>query len=132
MEEMDEREDDSHEDEIKPEEGFVRHWMFINGDQIRLFAALSAAIFAVLWCFLYILGGGQTIIATILLILAGICLVVWRLLDSELQKYQARSWAKDKHSPKRDRIEIRIAFFLWLFIFISIGLIISMQWRHVH
>jgi len=46
------------EDEIKPQDGLLRYWTFLNGETYRLFAGLSAALFGVLWCFLYLLGNG--------------------------------------------------------------------------
>src|SRR5215813_2780402 len=60
-EEDDDREDQSQEDEIKREDGLVRYWMFFNGEQVRLFSALAAAFFGVLWCFLYVLGAGRSV-----------------------------------------------------------------------
>jgi hypothetical protein len=46
-EQDDEREDDL-SDEMKREDGLVRYWMFFNGDQVRLFSALVAALLGVL------------------------------------------------------------------------------------
>ena len=43
-------------DEVKPDDGFLRYWTFINGEQFRLFAALAAAFFVVVWRLLYIFG----------------------------------------------------------------------------
>jgi hypothetical protein len=125
----DEREDDF-EDEIKPEDGLVRHWMFFSGEGFRLFAALAAAICGVLWCFLYIFGAGQSVFGIVLLILAVISFGAWRLLDSQLREYEESGWKKDKHSRERDKIEIRVAIILWLFIFIIMGAIMLSQWRH--
>ena len=130
-EESDDREDDF-EDEIKPEDGLVRYWTFINGEQFRLFAALAAAFFGVFWCFLYILGAGKSVFGIVLVVLFVISFAAWRLLDSQVRGYQEKGWKKDKHSPRRDKIEIRVAIFLWLFIFVSVGLIILQQWRHGH
>jgi hypothetical protein len=130
-EEDDERKADF-DDEIKPEEGFLRYWTFINGEQFRLFAALGAAFFGVLWCFLYFFGGGQTVFGTVLLVLAVISFGAWRLLDRQVREYEMRGWKKDKKSPAREKTEIRVAIGLWLFIFISIGLILLWQWQHAH
>jgi hypothetical protein len=128
-EKNDTREDDF-EDEIKPEDGLVRHWMFFNGEGFRLFAALAAAICGVLRCFLYILGAGQSAFGIVLLILAIISFGAWRSLDRQLREYKESGWKKDKHSRERDKNEIRIAIILWLFIFMSIGAIMLSQWRH--
>jgi hypothetical protein len=130
-EEDDEREDDF-EDEIKPEDGLFRYWTFINGGQFRLFSALAAAFFGVLWCFLYILGAGQSVLGIVLLVLTGISFGAWRLLDRQVREYEESGWKKDKHSARRDKIEIRVAIALWLFIFIAIGTIMFLQWRRGH
>jgi hypothetical protein len=130
-EENNEREDDL-KDEIAPEDGLVRYWMFLNGEAFRLFAALASASFGVFWCFLYVLGAGQSILGIILIILTAISFVAWRLLEKQLREYEESRWKKDKHSPRRDRIEIRVVIGLWLFIFISIGIILLQQWRHDH
>jgi lipopolysaccharide export LptBFGC system permease protein LptF len=119
-------------DEIKREDGLVRYWMFINGDHVRLFSALVAAFLAVLWCFLYILGARRTVLGTVLLVLALISFWVWRVFDRQIREYEESGWKKDKHSSKRDKIEIQVALFLWLFIFIGVGFILLLQWRHGH
>jgi len=105
-EEDEEREEDL-EDEIKPEDGLLRYWTFLNGEQYRLFAALAAAFFGVLWCFLYVLGAGQTAFGIIPGVLSVISFIVWRALDEGLRKYEASGWKKDKHSARRGRIELR-------------------------
>jgi hypothetical protein len=130
--ERDKRENDAGDDDIRPEDGLVRYWMFINGEQVRLFSALAAVIFFVLWCFLYILGGTHTLLGIVLLVLAVISLAAWRLLDKQVREYEERGWKKDKRSPRREKIEIRVAIALWLLICIGIGLIILQQWRHSH
>jgi hypothetical protein len=119
----DEREDDL-SDEIKREDGLVRYWMFFNADQVRLFSALVAAFLGVLSCFLYILGAGRTVLGTVLLVLALISFWVWRVFDRQIRKYEEGGWKKDKHSSKRDKIEIQVALFLWLFICIVVGFIL--------
>jgi hypothetical protein len=130
--EGDEERNDNFEDEIKPEDGLLRYWIFFSGEQYRLFAALAAAFFGVLWCFLYVLGAGQTAFGIILGALAVISLIAWRTLDQELQKYATSGWKKDKHSPKRKRIQLRIAILLWLFIFIVASITILSKWGHSH
>ena len=124
--------DDSLDDQIRPEDGLVRSWMFYNGEQVRLFAALAAGFLGVLWCFLYVLGAEQGAVAMAVLVLATFSFIVWRLVDKQLREYEHSGWKKDKHSPKRDKIAIRIAIFLWLFIGISISVIFISQWKYGH
>lgn len=121
--------EDQFEDEVRPEDGLVRHWMFLNGETLRLLSALPAALCGVFWCFLYILGAGQSIVGIILLTLALISFFAWRLLDRQVREYEESGWKKDKHSPRRDRVEIRIAVALWLFIFLGFGTLIMLQVR---
>ncbi|HLZ51258.1 MAG TPA: hypothetical protein VKP61_10920 [Candidatus Acidoferrum sp.] len=128
----DEQNDESWEDEIKREDGLVRYWMFFNGDQVRLFSALAAAFFGVLWCFLYVFGAAQSISGIILLVLAAISFLAWRLLDEQVRRYEQSGWKKDRRSPQRDKIEIPIAVFLWLFILFSIISTILSRWHHGH
>jgi tryptophan-rich sensory protein len=132
VKEVDDEREDVFEDEIKPEDGLLRYWMFINGEQFRLFAALAAALFGVFWCFLYILGGGKTVFGIVLLVLAVTSFGAWRLLDRQVREYERGGWKKGKKSPEREKIEIRVAIGLWLFIFVSIGLILLRQWQHGH
>ena len=124
----DEQNDESQEDEIKREDGLVRYWMFFNGDQVRLFSSLAAAFFAVLWCFLYVLGAGKSTASIVLGILALVSFWVWRLFDRQIREYEESGWKKDKHSSRRDKIEIRVAIFIWLFIFISVAAIMLAKW----
>jgi hypothetical protein len=120
------------EDDIKPEDGRLRYWTFFNGEQYRLFSSLAAAILGVLWCFLYILGAGQTIIGTVLLVLTALCLLAWRMLDEQVRNYEKSDWKKDKRSPRREKIEIRVVLALWLLICVAIGTIILQRWRRGH
>jgi len=116
------------QDEIKPEDGLVRYWMFVKGEQFRLFSALASAILGVAWCFLYVLGAGQSLISIVLGVLAIVGFFIWRLLDRQLREYEESGWKKDKHSSRRDKVEMRIATALWLFILVSIGAIMLWQW----
>jgi hypothetical protein len=129
--EEDEREEDL-EDDIKLEDGLLRYWVFFNGEQYRLFSVLAAAILGVLWCFLYILGAGQTIVGITLLVLTALFLLAWRMLDERVRNYEKNGWKKDKRSPRREKIEIRVALALWLLICVAIGSIILQQWRRGH
>ncbi|GAC1684659.1 MAG: hypothetical protein PVS2B2_23670 [Candidatus Acidiferrum sp.] len=116
-------------DEIKPEEGRVRYWMFINGEQMRLFSALVAAGCGVLWCFLYVLGAGRSVVGIVLLAAGGVSFVIWRMFDRQLREYEGSAWKKDMRSPKLEKIEFKVAIGLWLFILIAAGSIIIMGWR---
>jgi hypothetical protein len=125
-----EPEDESQEDEIKREDGLVRHWMFLNGEEIRLFSALAATFFGVVWCFLYVLGEAKSAAGIVSLTFAIITFLVWRVFDRQIRQYEESGWRKDKHSSKRDKVEIRVAAFLWLFIFISVAAIMLTKWWH--
>ena len=126
----DEQSDESQEDEIKREDGLVRYWMFFNGDQVRLFSALAAALFGVLWCFLYVFGAGQSVFGIVVGVLAIACFFIWWALSEQLQKYAGSGWRKNKPSSERDRVKIGFAIVLWLFIFVSVGAILLRQWLH--
>lgn len=126
----DEQNDESQEDEIRQEDGLVQYWMFFNGDQVRLFSALAAAFFGVLWCFLYVLGAGQTVLGIVLGVLTIVCFFIWWALSEQLRKYAESGWRKDKPASERDRVKIGVAMVLWLFIFVRIGAILLRQWLH--
>lgn len=130
MKEEDDGRRDDFDDEVKPEDGLLRYWTFINGELFRLFAALAAAFFGVVGCFLYILGAGQTVVGKVSVALAVLSVLAWRLLDRQVQRYQDEGWRRDKRSLRKEKIEIRGAIGLWLFIFVSVGIILLLQWRH--
>ena len=121
---------DNFDDEIKPEDGRLRYWMFFNGEEYRLFAALAAAFFGIVWCGLYIFGAGQGILGTILLVLALLSFGGWRLLDRQVRWFQKTGWRRNP--SRKERIEIRVAIGLWSFVFASVGLILLLQWRRSH
>ena len=121
---------DNFDDEIKPEDGRLRYWMFFNGEEYRLFAALAAAFFGIVWCGLYIFGAWESILGTILLVLALLSFGGWRLLDRQARWFQKTGWKKE--SSGKERIEIRVAIGLWSFVFASVGLILLLQWRRGH
>jgi hypothetical protein len=127
-EETDERDDEFDEDEIKPEDGLARYWMYVNGEQVSLFAALTAGIFGVLWCFLYILGAGQSILGIIVMVLTAISFLAWLAVHGKLREYEESAWKKDKRSPQLERVEIRVAILLWLFVFLSFGVAMLLKW----
>jgi len=64
------------QDEIRRQVGLVQYWMFLNGDSVRLFAALASASFGVLCCFLSILGIAKSFWRAVVAVLAVISFVV--------------------------------------------------------
>jgi len=88
LKESDDEREHEFEDDIKPEDGLLRYWTFINGEQFRLFAALAAVLFGVLWSFLYILGAGKTVFGIVLLVLAMVSFGAWRLLDRQVREFR--------------------------------------------
>jgi hypothetical protein len=70
-------EDETFSDEIKPEDGRLRYWVFFNGEQYRLFSAIITLIFGVLWGFLYVLGAGESKVAIGAFICGAISFVVF-------------------------------------------------------
>jgi len=117
------------DDDVNPQDGRERYWLFLNGDRVRLFLALAAAFCAVLWCVLYILGVAQGVLSALLAGAAIACFVVWRVVDSRLRRYEEGGWRKRAGSPKWERIEVRVAVLLWLFIMVSVCIILLMAWR---
>ena len=117
------------DDDVNPQDGLERYWLFLNGDRVRLFLALGAAFCAVLWCFLYILGVAHGVLSALLAAAAIACFVVWRAVDSRLRRYEKGGWRKRTGSPKRERVEVRVAVLLWLFIMVSVCIILPMAWR---
>src|SRR5438046_5339450 len=98
--------------------------MFFNGEEYRLFAALAAAFFGIVWCGLYIFGAGQGILGTILLVLALLSFGGWRLLDRQARWFQKTGWKKE--SSGKERIEIRVDIGHWTFVFDSVGVFLLM------
>jgi hypothetical protein len=117
-------------DEVRPEDGRLPYWMFINGDQARLFSGLAAAFFALLWCFAYFLGFGSSVVGTVLLAALAVSFVAFWGLGDQLNRYQRAGW-KSLRSPRVEKVEARIAIGLWLFIVLSICAIFLWRWLHV-
>ena len=69
--------------------------MFVSGERVRLFAVLVGVFFAVAWCFLYVLGIGQSIVRTLFLAVVGVSFLVWRVVDLRLSNYELSNWKKD-------------------------------------
>src|SRR5262249_7341106 len=99
---------------MKPQDGRLRYWMFINGEQARLFSALAAGFSAVTWCFLYVLGAGTSIVGITLIALTCVGFVAWRLLDGQMKEYERDGWGKDRRSRRVEKTELWVAVGLWL------------------
>jgi hypothetical protein len=124
---------DSDSDEIRREDGLERFWMYYNGEWVETISGLVSGISFIFWCFLYVLGYAQSVLGHILLGIAIAGFMTWRFLFGILSNYQRSGWKKGKgRSPHLARREAYIAVSLWLFIFISIGTILFLQWRHPH
>jgi hypothetical protein len=124
--------DDPVNDEIRPEDGRFRYWMFVNGEGYRLFAGLTGGICLVVFCGLAILGLETHVVGIVAGALCVVAYIAYRLLDRALQAYDERDWRKDLRSPKVKKIEEVVAAALWLLIIISVGSIIIAQWRARH
>ena len=126
-------EDKAESDEINPQDGLLRSWMFYNGDWVETTFGLTAAIALVFWCFLYVLGLSQSILGYVLFAAAIVGSIGWYALYRSLFDYEETGWRKGKgRSARLERNELRIAIALWLFIFISVSIILFLEWRHDH
>jgi hypothetical protein len=119
-------------DEITPEDGIFRYWVYTNGEGARMFAGLTAAFCIVAWCFLYVLGYGTTLAGIVLLIVAALGFVLWLGINDELKRYQATNWKKDRRSPKTEKVELRVAIALWLFILLAVSVLLIWEHHHEH
>ena len=126
-------EDDFDSDEIKREDGLERFWMFYNGEWAETIFGLVAGVSFIFWCFLYILGYALSTLGYILLVIAGAGFIGWRFLFRSISEYQRSGWKKGVgRSSRGERSKAYVALLLWLFIFINIGIILFLQWRHPH
>ena len=128
--EPEDEQDSQQDDEIRPSDGLLRYWLFLNGETYRTFAAIASAFLAILWCFLYFLGLTNGALGTVLLIASAVGFVAWRLLTFQLDHFTRKDWRAEKASPRKEKIEIRIAIALWLFIAIGVSALLSYQWLH--
>jgi hypothetical protein len=123
-------EDESLSDEIKREDGLERYWFFYNGEWAETIFGLLAAAGAVLLCFLYVLGYGETIAGYIIGGLAVLGFVGWYFVFKTLQRYESSGWLKEqKASTSAEKWKIAIAAGLWIFIFLFFGTIILIHNR---
>jgi lipopolysaccharide export LptBFGC system permease protein LptF len=123
-------EDDTLSDEIKREDGLQRYWFFYNGEWAETIFGLLAAGAAILWCFLYILGYGETIVGHIFGGLAVFGFVGWFFVFKSLQSYESSGWRKErKESKNAEKWKVAVAAGLWIFIILFFGTIILMRRR---
>lgn len=124
---------DDDSDQIRRKDGLERYWLFYNGEWAETILGLAAAMGLVFWCFLYILGFGETLLGYVLLGIAAVGFAGWRLLYKSLWEYDKSNWRKGKgRSPRLEHREAQIAAVLWLFIFTIAGIILFLQWRRGH
>jgi len=120
--------DDEFDDAIKPEDGLERHWLYFNGETYRLYAFIASLFFLACLGALYLLCKSDSTVGVAAAILAAACFMAGIGIGGRLRLYQDKGWKKDWRTPREERIERRVALYLWLFIFISVGAIILSQW----
>ncbi len=125
-----ESEDESLSDEIRREDGLERYWFFYNGEWAETILGLLSAIAAILWCFLYVLGYGETIVGCILGGVAVFGFAGWYFVFESLHRYESSSWRKErKASASPQKWKVAVAAGLWIFILIFFGAIILIHNR---
>jgi hypothetical protein len=122
--------DESGSDEIRREDGLERYWLFYNGEWIETICGLAAAMGAVFWCFLYILGYGQTYLGYVLGGAAIVGFSGWRIVSQRIRNYEEEGWPKEPRNARADKKKLYIALGLWAFIFLFFGGMILSQYRH--
>jgi hypothetical protein len=123
-------EDDTFSEEIKREDGLERYWLFCSGEWVQTIFGLLAATAAILWCFLYVLGYGETLAGCVFGWLAFFGFVGWYFVSRSLQRYESSGWRKGRReSTKAEKWEIGVAAGLWIFILLSVETLILMQRR---
>jgi hypothetical protein len=116
------------DDNIRPEDGLERHWLFFNGETYRLYAFIVCLLFLVCLGILYLLGKSDGPFGIAAGIFAGLSFLAGLGIHDRIDQYQTRGWRKDWRTPRIEQVERRVALYLWLFIFISVGGIILLQW----
>ena len=119
---------DSDSDEIRREDGLERYFLFYNGQWAETISGLIAGIAAVSWCFLYVLGYGQTILAYVLggVVLLG--LIGLRFINSRLSDYEEHDWKPNgRNTPGDEKKKLYIALGLWIFILVFFGGLVLLQ-----
>jgi hypothetical protein len=115
-------EDDAFSDEIKREDGLERYWLFYNGEWAETVFGLLAAATAILWCFLYVLGYGETLAGYVIGGLAFFRFVGWYFVFKSLQRYESSGWQIGrKKYTNAEKWKIAVAAGLWIFILLFFG-----------
>jgi len=118
----------SDSDEIRREDGLERYFLFYNGEWAKTICGLTAGMGGVFWCFLYVLGFRQTILAYVLggIVLLG--LVGLRFINSRLSDYAEHDWKPDgRNTPGDEKKKLYIALGLWIFILVFFGGLVLFQ-----
>jgi hypothetical protein len=113
--------EDDQPDEIKREDGLERYWLFYNGEWAETIFGLSAAIGTVLWCFLYILGFGESTVAYAIGGLAVLAFLLWYFVYRASRDQEGSGWKKRGVSTSVEKQKIALAVGLWIFIILFFG-----------
>lgn len=116
-----EPEEDDQPDEIRREDGLERYWLFYNGKWAETIFGLCAAIGAVLWCFLYILGFGESTVAYTIGGLAVLAFLLWYFVYKAFRDQAVSGWKKRGVSTSSDKQKIVLAVGLWIFVILFFG-----------
>lgn len=108
----DPEEDQTPDDEVRPDQGIERYWLYVHGEEVRMLAGLAAGMCLVIWCGFLVFDAAQSTLGIVILISAMFAGIVWLMLDDQLQKMRNRGWRKSGHSQRREKVELRIAIFL--------------------
>jgi hypothetical protein len=109
-------EDQSLNDEVRPDQGIERYWLYVHGEEVRMLSGLAFGICLVTWCMLLVFDAGQSTPGIVILICAMSAGIVWLMLDDQLKKMSERGWRKSKRSRRTEELELGIAISLWLFV----------------
>lgn len=119
------------DDEIKREDGLERYWLFYNGEWAETICGLCAAMSGVFWCFLYVLGYGQTVLGYILGAIVVIGLISLRFLNARIDELEEKGWRKERgRTPNREKRELYLAAGLWAFILLFFGTLFLLGYAH--
>jgi hypothetical protein len=91
-------------DEINRQDGLEPYWLFFNGEWAETICGLAAAVAAVFWCFLYVLGYSKTTLGYVLAALAVIGFIGWNVIQRAIRDYEGKGWRKHRRSSgSRDK-----------------------------
>lgn len=121
-------EDQTLDDEVRPDQGMERYWLYVHGEEVRMLAALAGGICLVIWCMLLVFDAAQSTPGIVVLICGMFAGIVWLMLHDQLQKMRERGWRKSGHSQRREKVELRIAIFLWSLICLAVIAAILHKW----